>query len=162
MPASELYYRVYAASDSESVGESATVTYTSPKLAPPAHRVWYVRHLFFSIFPTTLADFSVSQFQWVLNKVVTSLVSNTGVTLSQSVNPLSIPASLTQNANIGTVGGWIAELEFNRPIEIDSDLGESLQASLSVSNSNSSATNSYVTVFEAEVIETSKKSVLEA
>ena len=162
MPASELYYRVYATGDSETIGESVTVTYTTPKLAPPPHRIWYVRHLFFSIMPTTLADFSVSQFQWILNKVVASLVSNTGVSLSQSVNPLSTPASLTENANIGSVGGWIAEFEFSRPIEIDSDLGESLQASLSVSNSNSSATNSYVTVFEAEVIETPKKSVLEA
>jgi len=161
MPASELYYRVYAGSDSESVGASATVTYTSPKLAPPAHRIWYVRHLFFSIWPSTMADFSVGQFQYVLNKVITSLQSSTGVSLSQSVNPLSIPASLTQNANIGSAGGWIVELEFSRPIEIDSDLGESLQASLSVSNSNTTTATSYWTFFSAEVIETSKKSVLE-
>ncbi len=80
MPASDLYYHVYAASDSESVGESATVTYTSPKLAPPAHRIWYVRHLFFAVYPSAISDFSVSQFQWVLNKVITSLVSATGVT----------------------------------------------------------------------------------
>jgi len=162
MPASELNYRVYAGADSETVGKSATVTYVTPKLTPPPHRIWYVRHLFFTVMPTTLADFSVSQFQWVLNKVITSLVSATGVTLSQSVNPLSIPGSLTENANIGTVGGWIGELEFSRPIEIDADLGESVQAGLDVNNSNSSATNSYVTVFEVEVIETSKKQVLEA
>jgi len=161
MPASDLYYRVYAASDSESIGVSATVTYSTPKLAPPSHRIWYVRHLFFSIWPSTLADFSVSQFQYILNKVVTSLKSSTGVSLSQSVNPLSIPASLTQNANIGSVGGWIVEFEFSRPVEIDSDLGESVQTSLSVSNSNTTTATSYWTFFTAEVIETSKKSVLE-
>jgi len=161
MPASEVYYRTYAASDSESVGASATVTYQSPPLAPPAHRIWYVRHIFFEIMLSTLSNMQPNYPMYVFNKVVASLKSATGVLLTQSVNPLVIPGALNENPNIGQSGGYIGEIEFDRPVEIDADLGESVQYSLSVINSNTTS-ETYITFLAVEVIETSKKSVLEA
>jgi len=161
MPASELNYRVYATSDSETVGASATVTYQTPALAPPAHRIWYVRHVYMQVIQSTLSNMNPNFLMFIFNKVVASLKSATGVTLSQSVNPLPVPVTMTEEVNIGTSGGYIAELELERPVEIDADLGESVQASLNVTNSNTTS-ETYITFFAVEVIETSKKSVLEA
>ncbi len=153
----DLHYRTYAASDTGSVAASNSIIYNSAKLTPPAHRFWYVRHITFQVNPSTTTDMSVSDAMFFINKVVTSLLSNTGQTLTNTVNSYSYYATF-QLYN----GSYIASVEFTRPFEISADMGESVQTAFEFMNGNSSSTVNFNTWIMVDVIETSSPLVLEA
>jgi len=152
-----LHYRTYAASDTGSVAASASIIYNSPQLKPPAHRFWYVRHITFQVNPSTTTDMAVSDAMFFINKVVTSLVSNTGETLTNTLNSYIYYAQF-QLYN----GSYIGSIEFTRPFEISADMGESLQTAFEFINGNSSSTVNFGTWIMVDVIETSSPLVLEA